>query len=1110
MRIYRLVLIVICLLASIQIYAQKLPFITLSLKNVPLETVLTQIKKQTGIQIFYDLEILKKAGKVSVTVEKASLSATLNQCLLNTQVGYNIVGGKIVVLVDKNGPKDDDGQPILNFNAFAKDAVHGFVYNTQGRGLANANVIIKRSRKGATTDAQGKFVLEDVRTNDTLNISYIGYIRQEVPVAMKTEFNIYMKEAENELDAVMVQAYGTTTKRLSVGEITQISGAELAKQPVTNVLLALKGMVPGMVVTPTTGFSGAPVKVEIRGRNSVADVPSDPLYVIDGVPIVIPSLGLAYAGNYNSGSSGLIQAGLSFSGGQSPLYGLSMQDIESVSILSDAAATARYGARAGNGVILITTKKGKPGATQFDINVDRSVNKAIGHWKMLNTEQYLAMRREALRNDGFAPSIAGSPDLTIWDSSRNIDWQKELWQANSATNVSTSLSGGNNIINFRLFGSYSSVQDISALSDQNKNKTAGMGLNLGYRSLNQKLTVSVNVQYRYTNNNQVAVGGTPTLAPNLPPIFDEKGSLNYGPFNEPGSVAYFPFQSILTPGTASTYSLTSGLNMGYRIIKGLEFSLNLGYNNSSAKTKTVQPIAAQNPIEFPLGLAIFGNNEIFSYNVNPILTYSAYIGKGTLGISIAGVLNNATSSGYTLMGAGYKGDELLKSINNAPLKTVTHKSAQSAFTDVNGSINYNWKSKYIIQFNGNRSGSSAFGPGRRFGNFWSAGANWFPLEEKWLKGVAPGWISLIKLSGNYGVTGRAGGDYLYLSAWSSGPLNRSYYNYNGNLPLVPVHAVNQDYRWETVKNLSGSLTLGFLEDKLNLGITIYRKNCDNQLSGLPTPEFTGFASVQGNLNANVRNVGTTATLNANIINTKDFSWSASFNISRNRNKLLSYPGIEYSGNYSRFKIGYPLNTDYLLHYLGIDQQTGKRAFQDYNNDGKIGAAAFNTAPGTGADDRYVTIDKDPRFDGGAGTDLRYKNFSLGLRFHFKKQMMLRSYTKTPGDIENAPLSVLTNVWRKPGDIAAMPAFTTLGNFDNLFTSSDGGYTDGSFLRLNNISAGYSLPDKLARKLGVKGLNFGVNIENIFTLTNYDGIDPEMPFGNFPQPRTFNGRLAITL
>jgi TonB-linked SusC/RagA family outer membrane protein len=1111
MRIYRLVLTIVCLLTGTQLHAQKVPGITLSLKDVPLETVLMQIKKQTGIQIFYDVDILKKAGRVSVTVEKANLYTVLNLCLLNKPVGYNVIGGKIIVLIDKNGPKDDDGQPVINYNSFSKGTVHGFVYTTLGQGLANASVIIKRSHQGTITNAKGEFVLENVRTNDTLSISYIGYARQEMPVSAQTEFNIYMKETENELDAVMVQAYGTTTKRLAVGDITQITAKQIEKQPVTNVLMALQGMVPGMLVTPTSGFSGAPVKVEIRGRNSLANAPSEPLYVIDGTPLIIPSLGLAYSGTYGTGSPGLIQSGFSLSMGQSPMFGLNPNDIESISVLKDAAATTLYGSRAGNGVVLITTKKGKPGTVQFEVNVDRAVNKSIGYWDMLNTSQYLQMRREALRNDGLSPGIANAPDLTLWDTTRYVDWQKELWKTGKTTNVSTALSGGNNSITFRLSTNYSAIQDISALNDRDKNQKAGVNLSLRFTGLNQKLSISFLTGYVYTKTNQVPEVGYPTLVPNTPPIYDDQGNLNLAPWNAAGLGDSYPFYSLFLSGSANTYTLTGNLGIGYQIINGLKISMDMGYFDSRANNNYFQPIKAQNPLNDPIGSAFFGNNGGITFRINPGLSYSRYIGKGNLEAFAGATLTSTTGQATTLLGSGYTGDELLKSINNAPYKMVTETASQNKTIEMLGRLNYTWESKYIIELSGNRSGSSSFGPGRQFGNFGVAGAAWIASKEKWVIKILPEWFDLIKFSSNYGTSGVSGGDYQYLSQWSGAPDGTTpLYNYNGRLPLVPIHAVNQDYRWQTTKQLSKAVDLGFLNDRFSLRVSFYRNRIVDQLSALPTPLFTGFSSVQGNSKARLQNTGKDIRVIARLIETKNFSWATSFNISTNANKLLSFPGIEYTPYYTQYKIGESINTVYLLHYLGIDPQTGQRAFEDYNKDGRLTTTISGNPPGNGVNDMYIALNPDPKFFGGANTNLQYKNLSLSLSFNFQKKSVLMAYRTTPGGLRNVPASVFNNHWQKPGDIAVNPRFSTVTGDDSAsFTTSDGAYVDGSFIRLQTVNISYALSDKFVKSLGAKGIGLTLSMQNVFTLTKYDGIDPEMPFGSFPQPKIFNGSIRFS-
>jgi TonB-linked SusC/RagA family outer membrane protein len=1110
MRIYKLLLIFICLLTSVTLRAQQTPTITLSLKDVPLETVLSHLKKQVGVTFVYNGEMLKKIGKISVSVEKADLQTVLRQIFRNSTFRY-VIEGNIVVLTNK---KDASGNNKIDSTFFSQGIVQGFVYDTRQEGLNGATVVIKRSRQGTITGAKGEFKLDNVRTNDTLVVSYIGYKTQYTPVSGKKYLYPVLNETNNELDQVVVQAYGTTTKRLAVGSIVQINAKDIENQPVTNPILALQGQVPGMLITPTSGFSGGNVKLEIRGRNRIADAPTDPLYIIDGVPLITPSLtnssGQNY-GSYQGGSNGFQQSGMSGSrGGQSPFFSLNPADIESITILKDAAATAMYGSRAGNGVILITTKKGKPGATTFSMGVDRSMNKTIGQWDMLNTSQYLQMRREALSNDGLIPTIANAPDLMLWDNARYTNWQKELYQNTNNTGVNASLSGGSNQLTFRLSSSYVAIQDLSALTNTNKNQKATVDLNLGYRSANQKLSLSLTASYGYTNTYRVGIGGSSTLPPNAPPIFDEKGNLNYTEWNAAGIGGGYPFATLFQPTTANSYFLNSGLNIGYHLIAGLNISASLGYNNAQFNNNFTSSIASQNPDYRPTGMASFGNNGNIGVSFSPQVTYDRQISKGKLQALIGATMNNATAQGTTTTGQGYTSDYLLKSINNAPYKQFYQSFSENKYLDVHGRLNYSWEDKYVIELTGNRDGSSDFGPGRQFANFWSAGANWIASEEKWLRKPLPTWISLIKFSGTIGTTGNSGGAYQYLSQWATSTAQGGtpLYSYNSSVPFIPIHAVNQNYHWETNRKINVSLELGFLNDRFTLHMGWYKNRTNDQLTELPTAAFTGFTTVKGNSLADVQNTGIESGLNARIIDNKDFSWSASFNISHNANKLLAFPGIQYTPYYTQNVIGKSLNTLYLLHYLGIDPKTGQRAYEDFNHDGII-TTIRNSAPGTGLDDGRIAIDPTPTFYGGATTYLRYKKLTLGLLFNFQKKITPAAYTGIPGAMQNVPVTAINNAWQKPGDIAVNPSFTTNISSNSNFGYSDGIYTDGSFIRLQNINFACELPEKLAKAVGATRLSLAVSMQNILTFTKYNGVDPDASFGGQPQAKVINGKIAFT-
>lgn len=1110
MRIFRLLLV--CLLLHVKLYAQQTKSITLSVRNVPLETVLSQIKKQTGVSFFFKKEVLKAVGKITVEAKKTELKTVLDQCFQDTRVGYTIVGNIVTLALKdvKNNtserqPENDDSNQM---------PVKGMVYNSRGERLSGANIIVKRTRQGTITNAGGAFNLRNVRANDTLVISYMGYDPQERPVFSQTEFNVQLKETTNALDAVEVQAYGATTKRLAIGEISQITAKDIERQPVPNVILAIKSMVPGLMVTQTNGYSNSPVKVEIRGRNSIDPTSvSDPLYIIDGVPLIQANIGMQ-ASNYETGSTGLQQAGITVSGGQSPLANLNPNDIESITVLKDAAATAMYGSRAGNGVIIINTKKGKAGKTQLDATVSRSINTISGHHDMLNTSQYLEMRKEALRNDGFSPTITNAPDVVVWGDQRNVDWQKELWKSASSMNARASLSGGSEQTTFRISGLYSSLKEVSPLTDAITNKSANLAFNLSHYSLDRRLSIDLSATYGSNVANQIGNGGTSSLAPNLPPIFDDRGNLNYADWNAINLGDSYPFPQFLVPSKSNSDLLNGSLRVGFQALKGLNISTILGYNLGLNKNSFMTTIASQNPITSPTGQTIFGDSRTDGWNITPQIDYSLYLGKGKLTALLGGNLNSTTASGLTTFAMGYSSDELAKSINNAPYVTNYQDYAQSKYIDVHASLNYIWEGKYILEISGNRDGSSNFGPGRQFGNFGVAGASWIASEEKWVKKTVPNWVSLIKLKASYGTTGTYPNiAYQYLSQWaisSDGFGGTPLHSYNGILPQVPIHAVNQDYRWETVRQLNAAFDVAFLNDRIALHAAVYRKRSDNQLANLPTPLFTGFNSVFGNSAANVQNSGLELSLSGRVIDKEQLSWSATLNFGQNRNKLLAFPGIEYTPYYTIQKVGRALNTVYLFHYKGVDPQTGQRSYEDFNNDGAV-KILNSESPGTNGDDRFVALDLSPKFEASMINQFSYKKLSVFVHLAYRKMMSVIPYTATAGRFNtNIPQDVFDNHWKKPGDISPNPRFTTRpGTNDSYFASSDGAYTDASYLRLQNLAISYALPQQFSKKIGTQQISLMVSMQNVFTFSKYPGIDPELSFGTQPQSKIFNGQLTFT-
>ncbi len=1076
--------------------------ITYNSKKVSLQQVFAEIKKQTNYTVIFNPEQIDVTVTIPVNAKKQPLEAFLRSALSGMPVSYTIVGTTIVVFRKTGNQPEaapDNKAPTRDVSGVVSD-------ERTNTPVIAVNVVVNGTSKGAQTDEKGFFTLKKVNDDDIAIFTCIGYQKLSIPVSrLLSNFNVKMKAATSELDQAVVQAYGITSKRLATGNITKVTAAEIERQPVLNPLLALQGHAPGLLITQMSGYANAPVKVEIRGRNSLGtNFVGDPLYVIDGVPLTVLDLPNTYRAN---GVSGGYAQGISATGGQSPLFSMNPRDIESIEILKDADATAIYGSRAANGVILITTKKGKPGKTNFSLDINQGYIDVPHRRQMLNTQQYLQMRREAFKNDGITPTAANAPDLMVWDTTRYTDWQKVLLGTGSQTTVNTSLSGGDANNTFRISGNYGRQVDV--LSKGGASQQATLSANIGHRSRNQKLSVSLGTTYAYTNVDAISMPtSTFMLPPNAPGIYNKKGELNWEEWNASNNGDLFPFSGLLQNNVIQTNQFSSHLGISYELLKGLTISTSAGYTNMQGSSDFYTPIASQNPLLNPVGTAYFSTTKNTNWIIEPQVAYSRLIGKGDLKIQVGGSLQSAITDGIRTIGSGYTDDNLLHSINNASFQMTSEDNAHYKYAGVFSRINYNWKDKYILNLNARRDGSSRFAPGRQFGNFGSVGLAWNASEEPWMKKLLPSWISFVKLRTSYGITGGDAsiGDYQYLSQWGSGMPGYGLFSYGGIRPLMPIHAVNQQYQWESNKKYEGALSISFLNDRINVEGAYYRYRSGNQVTGIPTPIYTGFPSVVGNWNAVIENTGWEADIRARLIEKKDLRWSVNFNISTNKNRLVSYPGIEQSPDYTTYQVGRSLSTVYLLHYLGVDPQTGRYAFEDRNKDGRINVNN-SVRPGTADDDRYIIMDTNPKFYGGFSTDLTYKSWSLSLFFDYKRQIGLNPYIVVPGSLTNLPIDALKDHWQKPGDIATYPGYST--HLGTSIGSSDAQYVNASYLRLRTVTLSYSLSDKLVQQAHMTACRAFIRTQNVFTITNYPGIDPEVQdLSSVPPSRTISGGLSF--
>jgi TonB-linked SusC/RagA family outer membrane protein len=1097
MKLTGVILLAFCLQVSARSDAQQ--HISINVKNVSLQKLFAEIEKKTSYTFFYDVTILKETKPVSLQFKDATVEEILKQALVGQALEYTITDKTIFV---KKEHKALVGPAPADSTHGAAIKVKGVVLTEAEMPVQGANVTIKQTERGTITNAKGEFELSAVPVGGMLVFSYVGYAPQNVAVKDVRELRVHMKVAQNELDKAVVQAYGSTTQRLTTSDIGTVTAEEIERQPVMNPLLALQGKVAGLDVVQTSGFASAPIKVELRGRSAVGNFPSDPLYIIDGVPLTVLDVG------GNSGypvSTGFLQAGGGFEGpanGQSPLFSLNPADIESIEVLKDADATAIYGSRGANGVILITTKKGKVGKTKLDIHVQEGVDRVTRFWSMLNTPQYLAVRREAFYNDayqGISPNTGDAYDMLVWDTTKSTDWQKSIYgRTGNTTDAQVALTGGDGRTTFRIAGGYNRTAEITTVSGSDQRASASF--NLSHASLDQRLTISLSSAFSYTESDMINIPGGIVYAPNAPSIYDSAGNLNYAAWDVSGN---YPFEGLKQPYSSKTDFLNSSLSLNYQIIRGLRLSATVGYNNAQANQLGLTPISSLDPATNPTGTARFGNNNNKNWDLEPQLTYDAYLGKGRISLLAGGALQQTNTDGITIVGSGYTDDALLRTISNAVNEFATDDYGEYRYSALFSRITYNWENKYILNLNVRRDGSSRFGPDNQYGNFGSVGAAWIFTQENAIKDRLP-FLSFGKLKGSYGTTGSdAVGDYEYLTRWGSVGLPP----YDTIASLSPLQAANPNYHWQVNKKLEGSVDFGFLRDDIDVNVSWYRDRTGNQLIQFPTPAFTGFTSVTANSPALVQNTGWEITVSAKLIDTKNFLWAINFNTAINHNKLVAYPDLAQSPYLGVYAIGKPLNMEYLLHYTGVDPQTGQYTFEDKNHLGQM-----NYNPGQAGDDSYV-YSLTPKFFGGVGMNFSYKTFQLSLFFNVKKQIGQNALTTGlfPGTLQNQPTGILNHEWKTPGDIASEARFTTNPSETDIYYNfySNGAYTDASFIRLSNLSVSYKLSDFFSKKAGMRGCSLFFHTNNLFVITRYKGIDPETQnFGGLPPAKTLVGGLSF--
>ncbi|WP_421938988.1 SusC/RagA family TonB-linked outer membrane protein [Pedobacter sp.] len=1050
--------------------------ISLEIKNEPITTAIKKIEQNSQFRFLYRNNELKDLKTVAIPFGQRSVKETLELILKGTGLTYTQIDNKILI----------SKLPVASTTEDQKDVrITGIVTDDTGVPLPGVSIRLKGNNSLSTaTDVNGHFNFSIPESKNAVVIfSYIGYTTREVLIGSTLSLRVTLSPEVGSLNEIQIVGYGTTTRKLNTGSVASITAKDIAKQPVGNPLAALSGRMSGVLIAQNNGVPGGAVQVQIRGQSSLS-AGNIPLYVIDGVPFTNFNGGSPATDNLNSfGISGA-------SGGISPFNMINPSDIERIDVLKDADATSIYGSRGANGVVLITTKKGTAGKVKVGLNLNSGFSEVSRFIPVLDLQQYLALRTEGFKNDGVTPNTNNAPDLTVWDQNSSTDFQKLLIGNRGHVNeIQGSLSGGNDQTRF-FFNSAYRRESTVFLGDNSDKRFSGR-LNLDHNSLNKKFGASFSISYSNDNTNVPSsdVTSAYNLPPNLP-LYDAAGKL----FWATGFTN--PLATLLRRYSGVTTNLVTNANLKYEILPGLVAKSSFGYTNTRLDQVGTTPASSQNPVNNPTSSADFTYNNAQNWIIEPTLDYSRSLAGGKLTALIGTSFQQNSSNNLSINGSNYSNEALLGTLGAAGTTTIRYNNiVKFKYNAIFAKVNYDWNEKYLLNATFRRDGSSRFGPKNRYGNFGALGAGWVFSNEDFVKENLP-FLSFGKLRGSIGTTGNDQiSNYIYLPLYSSAS------TYLGNAAMNVVTLPNEFIQWETTKKLEFAIDLGFLKDRISFTANYYRNRSSDQITSNALASQSGYNSYTLNLPATVQNKGLELELNTTNIQSNNFSWRTSVNVSFTSNKITDFPDLEKSFYSSSYLVGQPINLVRLYHYLGVNPTNGTAMFEDRDGNGVI-----NT------NDRYVADIGTPYF-GGFNNSFSYKGFELDIFFQFNHRFGVTQILNTrPGALVNQNEYWLDR-WTPGNTNSGIPGATAnagspiYASYNN-YTSSDAVYGDASYIKLRSVNLAYNLPSqwikyaKMSRaSVFVQGQNLYTWAKNKYTLdteTTVQGGPPGLGTGTIGQ------------
>lgn len=1010
---------------------------------------------------------------------------------------------------------------LLSHYSYSQDrVVKGIIRDAKDNSpLPGVTVRIKGSNVGTVSAVDGNYQITLPGNAKTLVFSFVGYADQEVDVAGRASIDIALGSGNKDLSEVVVVGYGTQVKRELTGSISKVSAAEIENFPAPSFESALQGKAAGVVIESGSGKLGQGIKIRIRGTSSIG-ASSQPLYVVDGIPLVTGSQSDANNEPTN------------------PLADINPNDIESVEVLKDASAAAIYGARASNGVVLITTKRGRQSEkTQLSLDMNYGISNPTKKRGFLNAKQYVDLLTEAATNDGkydFANDVSGYGTEqeaiddyvgyvesnvfdqlslgTDWRNQKvNTNWEDEIYRKNAATRqINLSASGGSDKTRFFVSGFYN---DQDAIVKVNRFRKYGGRLSLDHNA-SSRLSLGINMAVtrsqldRVSDDNAYSTPGQIVAQVPISPLIDSAtGQINNQTLYPNGLYdAQYNFDKQIN------FHTIGNAYANYNIIPSLSFRSEIG---TDLLTLTEDQYNGKLSSDGGgIGVGTFITAQSVSLTTNNYFTFTPELGAShkltaTLGMSY---LQNDNKGSY-IQGENYPSDAIPDLSGAATITGGSSYNERYTFLSYFLRANYAFNNKYLLSASIRTDGSSRFGSQNHYGWFPAVSAGWLISEEDFLKGNST--LNYLKLKASYGVTGNSEiGNSRYLTQF----VVTKYPSLPGYGSSRPAVLGNDSLKWEKTKQFDVGIEFGLFDNRLSGEIDYYNKQTSDLLLAANVPYSSGFASVFRNA-GDMENKGVEITLNSRNISTKDFVWTTSLNLAYNKNKVKNIGGqiFESSGGEQRAVEGEPIGTFYMVKFAGVDPATGDALYDD--GTGKT-TNDYSAAP------RMVVGKGNPDWTGGFTNTFSYKGIDLNVFLTFVSgnsiynRAGIYQASGFGGGFDNQTHELLAR-WQKPGDITNVPRLSAF--FGNGNIESSRWLYDGSYIRLKNVTLGYTLPKKVSGAMHISSARLYVAGYNLLTRTKYYS-EPEVNTGTgdnsisnigsgidyytIPQARTFTVGLNV--